>query len=334
MPDNMRVLFVGDIVGRSGRNALAGYLPQLKEEYGYDLLIINGENAAHGKGITRKIYDQLVALGADCITLGNHAFSKDNVLTFIRDADRLIRPENMLPVGIGSSVKIIEREGTSIGIFNIYGSVFMDQCSESPFTAFARLMEEHPCDIRIVDFHGEATGEKYLFMEYFRKDCQLIVGTHTHVQTADEAIHQGCGFICDVGMTGPYDSIIGRDTAEVIDNNVHNLPTRYTVAQGEGILSAVICDIDLVKKEATAISRIQIRPDAEEKQDCRNDKGVDIMPVTVNKELCLGCGACTEVCPVGALALGEDGLAESNQDICIDCGACVATCPVGAISQD
>ena len=329
----MRVLFVGDVVGRSGREALQRYLPEIREKYGYDLLIINGENAAHGKGITRKIYDFLVNLGADCITLGNHAFSKDNIFSFIDKADRLLRPENMIPAGIGRSSMVIEKEGVSVGIFNVYGSVFMDQVSESPFTAFERMLEEVPCDIRIVDFHGEATGEKYLFMQYFKDRCQLIVGTHTHVQTADEAVHDGCAFISDVGMTGPYESIIGRQIDEVIASNIKGQPTRYAVAEGEGMLSAVICDIDSVKKEATAISRIQIRPEMK-KQDCRKNKGVEIMPVTVNKDVCLGCGACTEACPVGAITLGEDGLAESNQDLCIDCGACVATCPVEAISQD
>ncbi len=257
----MRVLFVGDIVGRPGRMMLESSLPALREEYGYDLMIVNGENAAHGKGITRKIYDFLVDLGADCITLGNHAFSKDNILTFIDSAERLIRPANMEPVGIGRSARIIQWQGYSIGVFNIYGSVFMDQVSESPFTAFERLMKENPCDIRIVDFHGEASGEKYLFMEYFKDKCQLIAGTHTHVQTADEAIHEGCAFICDIGMTGPYHSIIGRYIDELIASNVRLEPTRYTVAEGEGMLSAIICDIDLSKKEATAIRRIQIRPD-------------------------------------------------------------------------
>ena len=261
----MRVLFVGDIVGRSGRQMLETCLPRLKEEYGYDLLIVNAENSAHGKGITRKIYEFLLSLGVDCITLGNHAFSKDNIFTFIDEAERLIRPENMNPLGIGKSVLILEKEGAKIGVFNLYGTVFMEQVAENPFTAFERLMAENECDIRIVDFHAEASGEKYLFMEYFKDKCQLIAGTHTHVQTADEAIHSGCGFICDVGMTGPYHSIIGRDIDEVISSNVHMQPTRYAVAEGDGILSAVICDIDLNKKEATAIRRIQIRPELDQR---------------------------------------------------------------------
>lgn len=259
----MRVLFVGDIVGKSGRNALADYLPKLKEEYNYDLLIVNGENAAHGKGITKKIYDFLIGLGVDCITLGNHAFSKDNIFTFLDDADKLIRPYNMLPSDKGKACKIIEFDGHRIGIFNMYGTIFMEQASEDAFSSFIRLMEENPCDIRIVDFHAEATSEKYAFMHYFKKECQLIVGTHTHVQTADEAIYDGCGFICDVGMSGPYDSIIGRDTEEVLDNMVHKKATRYTISENPGFLSAVICDIDLAQKKALSIKRIQILPNIE-----------------------------------------------------------------------
>jgi len=213
----MKLLFIGDVVGKEGRNALLEHLPSLKEEYQYDILVINGENAAHGKGITKKIYDFFINLGADCVTLGNHAFSKSETFTFINDVDKLIRPANMEPVDAGKPVHIINYQGYKICIFNLYGTIFMQFATENPYDCFKRLMKEYPCDIRIVDFHGEATSEKYAFLRAFKNDCQLIAGTHTHIQTADEQIYEGCGFICDVGMSGPFNSVLGRDNDEVIE---------------------------------------------------------------------------------------------------------------------
>ena len=257
---SMRVLFIGDIVGKSGRNALFEHLPFLKEKYSYDLLIVNGENSAHGKGITKKIYESFIKAGVDCVTLGNHAFSKDTIYSFIEDADKLIRPANMNPQDIGKPVLLLDYEGCKVGIFNIYGSVFMDNVSANPFKTMEELISKYPCDIRIVDFHGEATSEKYAFMHYFKKDVQMIVGTHTHIQTADEAIHGNCAFICDVGMTGAYESVLGRDTYEVINMFYNETTSRYTVSENAGMLCGVVVDIDLQNRKAVRIERIQIKP--------------------------------------------------------------------------
>lgn len=256
----LKVLFVGDIVGRKGREALFKHLPFLEKSYSYDLLIVNGENSAHGKGITEKIYYSFIDAGVDCITLGNHAFSKNSISLFINSVDNLIRPVNMYPLDIGKSCYIKEFNGLKIGIFNIYGSVFMQNCSESPFVAFEKLIKEYPCDIRIVDFHGEATAEKYAFMQYFKNKCQLIVGTHTHIQTADEDIYDGCGFICDVGMCGPYNSVLGRDVEETLKRFVDNINTRYQVSENEAVLSAIYAEIDCDIKKTIKIERIQLRP--------------------------------------------------------------------------
>ncbi len=258
--NSMKVLFIGDIVGKSGRNALFERLPFLKEKYQYDILIVNGENSAHGKGITRKIYDSFVKAGVDCITMGNHTFSKDMIYDFIESADRMIRPANMIPLEPGKPVLVLDYEGYRVGIFNIYGSVFMDNVSGNPMKTMERLIEEYPCDIRIVDFHGEATSEKYAFMLYFRKKVQMVVGTHTHIQTADEAIYDNCAFICDVGMTGAYDSILGRDSYEVINMFYTDSISRYTISENPGMLSAVCVDIDVEAKKAVSIERIQIKP--------------------------------------------------------------------------
>ena len=256
----IRVLFIGDIVGKSGRTALSERLPFLKQKYQYDLLIINGENSAHGKGITRKIYDSFIDLGADCVTLGNHAFSKSMVMDFIEDADSLIRPYNMEPLNIGKPCKIIDWQGYKIGIYNIYGNIFMDNATSSPFYAMEALLKKYPSDIRIVDIHAETTGEKYTFMQYFRDEIQMIVGTHTHIQTADEQIMGKCAFISDVGMTGAYDSVLGRDTDEVIHRMVYLENTRYTISENPAMLCGVCVDIDLERKQAVHIERIQLRP--------------------------------------------------------------------------
>ncbi|HQB32848.1 MAG TPA: TIGR00282 family metallophosphoesterase [Erysipelotrichaceae bacterium] len=256
----LRVLFVGDIVGKQGRKALSNHLPFLQEKYNYDLLIVNGENSAHGKGITKKIYDFFVELGVDCITMGNHTFSKDNVYSFINEADKLIRPANLQPENFGKSCHVINFKGKKIGIFNICGTIFMENTTKSPFEAFEQLLDGFPCDIKIVDLHAEATSEKYAFMQYFKNEVQMIVGTHTHVQTADEAIFENCAFISDVGMTGPYNSVLGRDTDEVLSAMIDKIKTRYTISNEEAIFSAVLVDVDLEQQKAVSIERIQIRP--------------------------------------------------------------------------
>ncbi|MGI6608142.1 MAG: TIGR00282 family metallophosphoesterase [Erysipelotrichaceae bacterium] len=256
----LRVLFVGDIVGKQGRKALSKHLPFLKEKYHYDLLIVNGENSAHGKGITRKIYDFFINLGVDCITMGNHTFSKDNIYTFIGNADKLIRPANLEPENFGKACHIIDFNNKKVGIFNVCGTIFMENITKTPFEAFEKLLEKYPCDIKIVDLHAEATSEKYAFMQYFKQEVQMIVGTHTHIQTADEAIFDNCAFICDVGMTGPYNSVLGRDTDEVLASMIDKIKTRYTISDEEAILSAIVADIDLSNSKAVKIERIQIRP--------------------------------------------------------------------------
>ncbi len=256
----LRVLFVGDIVGKQGRKALSKHLPFLKDRYNYDLLVVNGENSAHGKGITKKIYDFFINLGVDCITMGNHTFSKDNIYTFIDDAEKLIRPANLEPEDFGKSCYITEIKGKKVGIFNVCGTIFMANSTKTPFEAFEKLLIDNPCDIKIVDLHAEATSEKYAFMQSFKQEVQMIVGTHTHIQTADEAIFDNCAFICDVGMTGPYDSVLGRDTDEVLTSMIDKIKTKYTISNEEAIFSAVVVDIDIHEQKAVSIERIQIRP--------------------------------------------------------------------------
>ncbi|MGB7595819.1 MAG: TIGR00282 family metallophosphoesterase [Erysipelotrichaceae bacterium] len=256
----MKILFIGDIVGSKGRAAVKKLLPSLRQSYDIDVVIANGENAAHGKGITKKIYDELLGYGIDVITLGNHAFSKADLYDFIASADRLVRPLNLVPTEFGQGILEIEVKGVPLVIVNVVGNVFMDDTSESPF----ELMKRYTCKfinkVVVVDMHAEATSEKIAFAYMYQNCLSAVVGTHTHVQTADEKIMNGCAFISDVGMTGPYDSVIGREVAEVLDRFNGIRTNRFTVAEGEAQFCALFIEVDNASKRAVNVERIQIRP--------------------------------------------------------------------------
>ena len=255
----MNVLFIGDIVGRDGRNVVKEKIPLLKEKFEVDFVIANGENAAHGKGLTPKVFHELLSYGIDAITLGNHTFSKREIHELLED-HRLIRPVNLAPKEGGSSLRIYQIQNKKIAIMNICGSVFMDRVTESSYHSADALLNAD-ADIKIVDLHAETTGEKITFCHLYRHDFTAVLGTHTHVQTADETIWDGCAFISDVGMCGPYRSILGRDIDEVIAKTVDGKETRFTVASGDAIFCGVIIQIDEQSNRATGIKRIQIRPE-------------------------------------------------------------------------
>ena len=257
----MKVLFVGDIVGASGREVFFQHVNNIRKQHGIDVVIVNGENSAHGKGITRKIYQSFINANVDVVTLGNHTFSKNDIFMFIDDADRMIRPANMEPTNVGQFVKVFNWNGVKVGVYNLLGKVFMDQAIESPFVTMERLLKQYPCDIHIVDLHGEATSEKIAFMHHFKDRIEMIVGTHTHVQTADDMVMDGCAFISDVGMCGSYRSVIGRDIDETLRKLLTNEKTRFTVATGPAVFSGVVVEIDTEKRRAVSIERIQIRPE-------------------------------------------------------------------------
>lgn len=257
----MKILFLGDVVGKVGRRIINERLASLKKEHQIDLTIINGENAAHGKGITSRIYHGFINLGVDVVTLGNHAFSKGEILTTFDDCENLIRPMNLKPLEIGKAVIIKEINNLKVAICNINGVVFMNNIEGTPYDAMDQIIKNNPADIYFVDFHAEATAEKLTFWNYYRDKVQVVVGTHTHVQTADEQIYNGSAYISDVGMCGAYDSILGRDTNEVISRMVHNNYTRYLPAEGSAVLSGVVIEIDEKTKKAVKITRIQERPE-------------------------------------------------------------------------
>ena len=259
----MRSLFFGESVGKSGRDIVSSLLNSLKEEYEIDLTIANGENSAHGKGITYKIYNQLRSYGVDYITMGNHTYSKSEINKYIEQMDNLVVPYNHLKRISGNYYKVIEFNNVKFCLCNILGNVLMNETGDDMYEAFENLIDETKdlnCDFYFVDLHAETTAEKRIFMEYFKDYAKVVLGTHTHVQTADEDIINDCAFITDVGMCGAYESIIGRDVAESIMNNVDKEPTIYKIAEGPAIFCGVVIEIDEVKKLPVSIKRIQIRP--------------------------------------------------------------------------
>ncbi len=252
----MRILFIGDVVGKSGREKVKELTRQYREEYNVDYVICNAENSAHGKGITKKIYYDLLANGVDFITLGNHAFSKSEFKMEIDNLDKIIRPGNLKDITCGTWYKVVDVDGVKLCIVNLLGRSFIDCADESPFTMMEELLKTVKVDLYFVDFHAETTGEKLAFANNFADRVQTVVGTHTHVQTADERIINNCAYISDVGMCGSYDSILGRDTQETIGLFLNESKSRYTVATGEAQYCAVVIDYDVVKKRAIEIKRI------------------------------------------------------------------------------
>ena len=255
----MRVLFIGDVVGRIGRQCVRDLLERVKENYCIDFTIANGENAAGGTGITRKVANELYSYGVDLLTMGNHVWDNKDIFNFIDQEERMVRPANY-PLGTpGVGSRIIKVKNNSIGIINLLGRVFLPPM-ECPFRAAERAINEvrNITPNIIVDFHAEATSEKIALAWFLKGRVSAVLGTHTHVQTADERILEGhTAVISDVGMTGPYDSVIGVESDLVIEKFLTQLPVRFEVARGENAqFNAVVIEIDTETGKAIEISRI------------------------------------------------------------------------------
>lgn len=248
----MRILFVGDVVGKIGRRMLNEHLTQLKREHHVQLAIVNGENAAHGKGITTNTYKEILKSGADMVTLGNHAFAKREVTELMATDVKLIRPLNFPPDAPGVGHKTININGTQVMIINLQGRAFM-QSIDCPFRAIDKLLEESEADLHIVDFHSETTSEALAMGYYLDGRVEAVIGTHTHVQTNDAMrLNNGTLYITDVGMTGYRKGILGIRKDEVINRFITGMPVKHHVPdEGAGILSAVVLDID--KKSIQAL---------------------------------------------------------------------------------
>ena len=254
----LRMMFLGDVVGEPGRRAVIDLVPVLKNEYGLDFVIVNGENAAGGRGITPKITIDLLRAGIAVVTTGDHIWDQKEIFNYIDTEPRLLRPINYPEDTPGQGSVILETAKGKVGVINVQGRTFMLPPLENPFraldTAVAKMREETA--VIFVDVHAETTSEKIAIGRFLDGRVSAVVGTHTHVQTGDERVFPGgTAFLCDAGMCGPTESVLGREIEPILSRFITNLPTTFPVAKGPVALSGAIIDIDEATGKALGIQR-------------------------------------------------------------------------------
>lgn len=255
----LTILFLGDVVGEPGRNAVIARLPELKTQHAVDFVVVNGENAAGGRGITGKITIDLLRAGASVITTGDHIWDQKDIVGFIPTEPRLLRPINYPAGAPGSGSIVLETAKGKVGVINVQARTFMQPILENPFRAMdeavAQMRTETP--IIIVDVHGETTSEKIAMGRFLDGKVSAVIGTHTHVQTADEQIFLGgTAFLCDAGMCGPTNSILGRAIEPIMNRFISNLPASFPVASGVVRLRGALIEIDEKTGRALRIKRV------------------------------------------------------------------------------
>ncbi len=256
----MNILVIGDIIGEAGLNKAKEILPKLKQEKNIDFIIANGENSADGIGINEKMFNQMIEIGIDVITLGNHTWSKKDVFKFI-DNNKILRPANYTKGLPGKGHRIYDNNNKKIAVINLIGRTDIGILSENPFVQADNILKilENSADIIIVDFHAEATAEKIAMGYYLDGRVNIVFGTHTHVQTADERIlDKGTGYITDIGMTGPKESVIGMDISASIKRFVTTLPEKYKIAQGDCIFNGCIFQLNDKTCRMESVTRIYL----------------------------------------------------------------------------
>lgn len=255
----MRVLFFGDVFGKPGRQILEKCLPSLKSETSSDIVIINGENLADGRGLTEKVVKPLWKLGVDAITSGNHLWDRTDSIDYIRSEPRIVKPINYPKQSPGNPMYTIQKDSFRMNVLCLTGQVFMPPC-DSAFTAFDSLLDSHQEQLMplLIDFHAESTAEKRAFAWFADGKTSAIVGTHTHVQTADEEILPlGTAYITDTGMTGAHDSVIGVKKHIILDKFINSVPNRFETSEKGLMINAVLIDICNTTGIATNIERIR-----------------------------------------------------------------------------
>jgi metallophosphoesterase (TIGR00282 family) len=260
----MRILFVGDIVGSPGRQIVHDRLADVISQQKIDLCIANGENSASGFGITPRLAEEIFAAGAEVISGGNHIWDRKEILDFFPHEPRLLRPANF-PDGAPGNGLYVGKAKNSVGyaVLNLQGRTFMTPLDD-PFRAAERELARVPADVKVivVDIHAEATSEKQAMGWYLDGKVSVVLGTHTHVPTADEhVLPGGTAYITDVGMTGPHDSVIGMDKAGIIQRFLDGMPARFAVAEGDIQMNSVIIDVDEATGHARSIERLRLRLD-------------------------------------------------------------------------
>lgn len=255
----MRVLFVGDIFGRPGRQALERYLPELRKSDGpFDFTIVNCENAAAGFGLTERLMNEIFALGVDVMTSGNHIWDKKEFVPVLDREPRILRPANYPPAAPGRGHAVFEKNGHKLGVVNVQGRAFMPPI-DCPFRGTEHILEEMQAISIFVDFHAEATAEKIALARYFDGRVSAVVGTHTHVQTADAALLPGgTAYITDVGMTGGHGGVIGMRFDSVLPKFIAGMPSKFEVDETAVRFQAVVVDIDDETGRALDIRQIDV----------------------------------------------------------------------------
>ncbi len=255
----MKILFLGDIVGNPGREAVAKHVPAMRKNGEVDLVVVNGENAAGGSGITENVARELFAFGCDVITLGDHVWDKRDVYPYLNSEAHIVRPANFSSEAPGRGVCVIDIKGVKVAVIALLGRTYMKYLTNCPFRALdAVLGSLAGVKVILVDMHAEATSEKVTMGWYADGRASAVLGTHTHIQTADEKIlPKGTAYITDAGMTGPYDSVIGQIKERIIERYLTGLPNKFEVAPHQATLCGVLVDVDEATGQARGIVRVQ-----------------------------------------------------------------------------
>ncbi len=257
----MRILLIGDIVGKPGERIVTRALAGLRRREALDLVVANAENAADGSGLSPSIYRKLIAAGVDCITLGDHIYRRNEIAAVLQSESNIVKPANFPAAAPGKPWCVVRAaDGTQVAVVSVLGRVFMRPV-DCPWTAIDRVLAEIPADVkvRLVDFHAEATSDKQVMGRYLDGRVTAVLGTHTHVTTADEQIFPGgTAFQCDVGMTGPHASILGRRIDRVTETTITFQPTQFDVAEGDVRLCGTIVECEPSTGRATAIRRLVV----------------------------------------------------------------------------
>ncbi len=258
----MRILLIGDIVGKPGRQILGRSLAGLRKRHRLDVVIANAENAAGGSGLTPAMYHELIRYGVDGVTLGDHIYKKKEIYSILEQATNIVKPANYPPRAPGRTwMQLHDGQGVPLAVVSLLGRVFMRPV-DCPLLAIDRVLEEIPDEIavRIVDVHAEATSDKQLIARYLDGRVSAVVGTHTHVPTADACVLPGgTAFQCDLGMTGPYESILGRRIDRVLETTHSFRPTPFDVAERDVRLCGAIVEVDVASGRACSIDRLEVR---------------------------------------------------------------------------
>jgi 2',3'-cyclic-nucleotide 2'-phosphodiesterase len=269
----VRILFIGDVVGKPGQKILQRKLPEIRRRERINLVIANAENAADGSGITPAIFRKLIESGVDCITLGDHIYRRSEIYPVLQSENSIVKPANYPRSAPGRPWTVVtSNDGVQVAVFCLIGRVYMKPV-DCPFSAAERVLDELPADVlvRVVDFHAEATSDKQVMGRFLDGRVTAVLGTHTHVPTADEEIFPGgTAFQCDVGMTGPHYSIIGRKIERVLETTITFRPTQFQVATSDVRLNGTVVDCNPATGRAVNIARFVVRDDPEPEPDDLN----------------------------------------------------------------